>query len=1092
MPFHTINTQFYDVPLTFQVGPVQNAVNLPPELQHRDLKLVSINTQSINSQRNILKFELAIREEDPDVIAVQETSYNPTIPCPYSINGYTCFAKEDKNCASEKNPGFKGGVAIFVRNNYLHLCKVLPLANKFKNIQICGIKFDNLNIINVYRSPKTDDVNPPESEKFAEFISEKFPSKSLIVVGDFNLNETNFLDRYPRKPGQRAICRAFEEMGMIQQVSAPTRGKAILDLCFTYDNSKLKSVNVGYHWFKVTKDGKKEPIYDHYPLIIEFATRPDYKKFEIVNDYKNTDILKFQKLVFQRKIGQHREHSIEHFYVVDGGLLSLCKCGVKYCPLIGRCKCGSYHDPKIEIDERNDELAKVITECWELATPKKRRFLYSKYSNRVSPQTIAQSKRIKTLERSGQTERLIQEQQYLEDLKMADIQREADNLISFWQQDRNNVYISMKHQRKNVPKTDGLYKDFDNGNFEVVYSEKERADILVKHSEKVLENTDVMKMDWYNYEDIFDQAPFPARMREPVINCDLVSMYLLHRCKKKMAKGVDGVMMIQLQHLDEVIIVPLTHLYQLAYCFKHFPRPWVTAKLVFIPKKDDDLMNPSNLRGLNVCSALYMPLEYLQCDHYYINLEEMELISEFQFGMRSFYSAEHQLIHYHDFITEYQNRTTAPYFVEIFTDMLKAYDKVSHEKLMIEMRKHRFNIGAGQFFQSWLRDGYQYVQVGEERSYEVPVRSSIKQGSIFAGKIGFQLIINGLFAFMTKKAKEVGMENHFLLVAYCDDCKLVFLGNKNISIEENFKRWQYLLDEFQGWLDRQDLFLNPKKCVCLQNGLKQNPFKPYLGDHLVKTVASERDLGILKYANGSVEAHAEKVCNAAQRVIQGIKHIIPKVDYERQLMMWNTLIRSVCLYGSYTTYPNTEKAKKHYRAVFRSYWKYCHGKPHEAKPPVTILQFMCWKDCAWHWEAKRKKYPFALKPTNEIELDNRIERSNRKKERDLIPTNGCKQYSAAVKKMKKVRADSFRYRSIQWIQSMNLEKFQTQRLEKFKKYFFEEFVQTWDVKESELVQDACNGEIRRRYIKNLEIRRKFREIKRSEMLSSDSEDDVFA
>ena len=1080
------------MPHTFQV-----ADNTVPticeqhELQNRDLKLVSINTQSINSRNNARKFELAIRAEDADIVAVQETSYNPTIPCPYGINGYTCVAKEDKTCASEKNPGFKGGVAIFVKNHYVHLCKVLPLHNNFRNIQICGIKFDNMNIVNVYRSPKTDAVNPPESERFAEFILDKFPPFSLVVVGDFNLNETNFLDRYPRKPGQRAICRAFEELKMVQQVSAPTRGKAILDLCFTYDNSKLKSVNVGYHWFKITNKGSKEPLYDHYPVIVEFATRPDYKKFEFVKDYRNTDITKFQRLVYERKIGMGREHSIEHFYVVDGGLLSLCKCGVKYCPLIGRCKCGKYHDPKIEIDERNEELAVAVTECWEMATPMKKKFFYSKFNNKVSPATVKQFNRIRTLERSGQTEKLLEEQLFLEELKMEDFKREADSLMAFWNQDRNNVYVSMKYARKNVPKTDGLYKDYDNKDFEVVYDEKLRADVLIKHSQKVLEDTDVMKMDWYNHEDIFDQAPFPARMREPVINVDQVSFYLSERCKKKMARGIDGVMMIQLQHCEEIIIVPLTRLYQLSYCFKYLPKPWCTAKLVFIPKKDDDLMNPSNLRGLNVCSALYFPLEYLQCDHYYINMEILRLISEFQFGMRSGYSAEIQLIHYHDFITEYQNRTTAPYHAEIFTDMLKAYDKVSHEKLMMEMRKHRFNIGAGQFFQSWLREGFQYVQVGQERSYEVPVRSSIKQGSVFAGKIGFQLIINGLFEFMTKKAKEVGMEKHFLLVAYCDDCKLVFLGNKEISVDENFRRWQYLLDEFQGWLDRQDLFLNPKKCVCLQNGLGLTPFKPYLKDHLVKTVANERDLGILKYANGSVEGHAEKVCNAAQRVIQSIKHIIPNVDYSRQLMMWNTLIRSVCLFGSYTTFPCTDKARKHYRAVFRSYWKYCHAKPPDQKPPVTILQFMCWKDCLWHWEAKRKVYPFALKPSNELEFEMRKERPNRKKEKELIPTNGCKEFSAAINKLKKVRLNSFRYRSALWIQNMKLEAFQTPRVEKFKKYFFEEYIQTWDVKENELVQDACSGDIRRRYIKNLEIRRKFRQMKQSELISSESEDDIF-
>ena len=1085
-----INCRLYDVPLTFNIHPEPQR----SELSHKDLKMISINTQSINSRESMYKFELAIRAEDPDVICVQETSFNPHVPCPYSVNGYDCVAKCDKTWGSNiRNPGLKGGTAIFVRSALKKFVQALPLHNsKFEKIQICGIRLDKINIINVYRSPNTIEE---ESFEFANFIRNNFPKVNLFVVGDFNLNQTDFLEKTPFSPDQRAICRSFDDCGFIQHVVSPTRGKNVLDLCFTYDNKKIKTVNVGYHWFKINNNGDKVPIYDHYPIIIECASRPDYTAYEMIKDYKNTDLHKFRKLVAAKRLGEDREHEIVHFYHVHRGVLCKCECGSLYCKKIGMCKCGSYHDPTEEINQRNSELAKVITEAWEACTPMKKRYFYRKYNDRVSRETIKQAIKVKNLSRNGYTDIMLKEQVVLEEMKLQDLDTEASKLITFWLQDRNNVYKSIKHVKRCSPKTNGLYKDVDNKDYEVIYDAKQRADILVKHSLKVLEDTDVMEFDWYSLDVLTygnDAAPFPMKLHEPKITQQMVSYFLTDKCKKKMAKGVDGVMMVQLQALDEVIMKPLTRLYQLSYCFKHLPRPWCTAKQVYIPKKEDDLMIPGNLRGLNVCSVNYFPLEYLECHHYYLQLEYRRMISESQFGMRSNLSAEHQLIHYHDLITSHYQKQKRPYHVEVFTDMLKAYDKVSHSKLMEEMFKHQFNFGAGSFFQAWLRDGYQYVQVEDEKSYEVPVKSSIKQGSIFAGKIGFQLIINGLFDFMNERAKEVGMEDYFLLTAYCDDCKLLFLGNPDWSMEDNFKKWQYLLDAFQWWIDNQKLFLNPKKCVCLQNGLGKMKFNGVFNGHPIRSVNQERDLGILKTAKGSFEPHAKKVCASAQRIIQSIKHIIPNIPYDRQLMLWNSLVRSVCLYGSYVTFPSTNEERKHYRAVFRSFWKYCGKAPIDAKKkPTTILQFMIWKDVRWHWEAQFKSYPFALKPTKELKIREIVERPSRKvkKPPTNVPVNGCLQLSEAVNNLKRIRRNSFRYRSLHIIQSMDLKMWQCSSLHVFKKYFLEDFIHHVEPIEAELVDEAFSGELKRKHIKSLNIRIQYQKMKESELLSSDSEDD---
>ena len=111
-------------------------------LKHKDLTLISINTTSINSQRGMARLEEVARFHDADIICVQETSMNPNVPNNWQMNGYTIVSQEDKKWGSGDNPGWKGGSCIFVKNNYVHLCKTIVIDHGLEKCQISATKFD--------------------------------------------------------------------------------------------------------------------------------------------------------------------------------------------------------------------------------------------------------------------------------------------------------------------------------------------------------------------------------------------------------------------------------------------------------------------------------------------------------------------------------------------------------------------------------------------------------------------------------------------------------------------------------------------------------------------------------------------------------------------------------------------------------------------------------------------------------------------------------------------------------------------------------------------------------------------------------------
>ena len=79
----------------------------------------------------------------------------------------------------------------------------------------------------------------------------------------------------------------------------------------------------------------------------------------------------------------------------------------------------------------------------------------------------------------------------------------------------------------------------------------------------------------------------------------------------------------------------------------------------------------------------------------------------------------------------------------IYLDMSKAFDKVSHRKLLTSLQQHGFGGSLLAWFDSYLHNRLQRVTASGESSEALPVTAGVSKGSIL-GPMLFLLYANSL------------------------------------------------------------------------------------------------------------------------------------------------------------------------------------------------------------------------------------------------------------------------------------------------------------------------------------------------------------
>ena len=357
-----------------------------------------------------------------------------------------------------------------------------------------------------------------------------------------------------------------------------------------------------------------------------------------------------------------------------------------------------------------------------------------------------------------------------------------------------------------------------NDNGDIIVDPKEQAQILNKFYGSVFTHDGDVCPEVRQREDgaTLEEIEITEKVVEEVIK----------ELKDDSAAGPDNIPPRLLKELKEEVVRPLTLIFQMSMEEGRIPDDWRLANVTPIFKKGKKA-EPGNYRPVSLTNVIGKVMERVVKRGLMEYVEKNKIMANSQHGFRPGRSVQTNLVEFLDGATKWLDEGRS--FDVLYLDFSKAFDKVSHKRLLVKLEEAGVKGKVLAWIRDWLRGRQQRVRVDDEYSDWIDVLSSVVQGSVLGG-ILFDLFIDDIDI----AALEA------LIMKYADDTKVA----KIVESIEDAQRMQELIDRLAAWADKWGMEFNVKKCKVLHFGNKNQMHKYYMKGEELEQAKEEKDLGI--------------------------------------------------------------------------------------------------------------------------------------------------------------------------------------------------------------------------------------------------------
>ena len=403
-------------------------------------------------------------------------------------------------------------------------------------------------------------------------------------------------------------------------------------------------------------------------------------------------------------------------------------------------------------------------------------------------------------------------------------------------------------------------------------------------------------------QDLVDEGSIPPEsIPDPYLNSTPVMpdidislnglLKLMKNLKPGKAAGPDKLKPLLLKELRDEIAPIIKVIFDKSLQTGTLPTEWLTANVMPVFKKGDKSL-AANYRPISLTCILCKVLEHILASNIVKHLDAQEIMYDMQHGFREKRSCETQLVM---MIEDLAGNASAGNQTDvILLDFSKAFDKVSHSKLLWKLHQYGIRGKVLGWIQAFLGNRSQQVVIDGEESNSIPVNSGVPQGSVL-GPILFLAYINDLPGGISQ------------VRLFADDTALYL----TIKGEEDSSALQKDLDTLLVWESKWDMQFNPSKCQVVQvTGSKSK--KPINSEYILhgqvlETVTCARYLGVDVSSTLSWNSHIDRVVNNANRTLGYIRRNIKCQNTDVRESAYNTLVRYQLEYASAVWDPHTKE-----------------------------------------------------------------------------------------------------------------------------------------------------------------------------------------